>query len=54
MSAQPQRLYTEAWSDYALLDAGNGQKLERWGGALLRFAQKLMPTSNRLGLCKNG
>jgi 23S rRNA (cytosine1962-C5)-methyltransferase len=31
MSAQPQRLYTEAWSDYALLDAGNGQKLERWG-----------------------
>ena len=31
MSAQSQRLYTEAWSDYALLDAGNGQKLERWG-----------------------
>lgn len=34
MSAQPQRLYTEAWSDYALLDAGNGQKLERWGGII--------------------
>ena len=31
MSEQYQRLYTEAWSDYALLDAGYGQKLERWG-----------------------
>ena len=31
MFAQSQRLYTEAWSEYALLDAGHGQKLERWG-----------------------
>lgn len=23
------------WKDYALLDAGNGEKLERWGGVLL-------------------
>lgn len=24
-------IYTEHWPDYALLDAGNGEKLERWG-----------------------
>ena len=26
-----QHLYTQGWDDYALLDAGNGKKLERWG-----------------------
>jgi 23S rRNA (cytosine1962-C5)-methyltransferase len=26
-----QRLYTQAWDDYELIDAGNGKKLERWG-----------------------
>ena len=26
---------SDGWSDYALLDAGDGQKLERWGNAVL-------------------
>lgn len=26
-----QRLYTQGWDDYELIDAGNGKKLERWG-----------------------
>ena len=25
------RIYTTGWQDYELIDAGNGQKLERWG-----------------------
>ena len=25
------RLYTEGWTDYELIDAGGGKKLERWG-----------------------
>lgn len=28
------RLYTEGWDDYELIDAGNGNKLERWGNIL--------------------
>ena len=27
----PVMLETEGWSDYALLDSGNGEKLERYG-----------------------
>jgi len=26
-----QKLYTQGWSDYELIDAGGGKKLERWG-----------------------
>jgi 23S rRNA (cytosine1962-C5)-methyltransferase len=26
-----ERLYTESWQDYELIDAGGGKKLERWG-----------------------
>jgi 23S rRNA (cytosine1962-C5)-methyltransferase len=29
-----QRIFTQGWDDYQLLDAGNGQKLERWGQVL--------------------
>ncbi|MFM8342353.1 MAG: class I SAM-dependent methyltransferase [Methylomonas sp.] len=29
-----QRIVTQGWDDYQLLDAGNGQKLERWGQVL--------------------
>ncbi|WP_028488795.1 class I SAM-dependent methyltransferase [Thiothrix lacustris] len=29
-----QRIYTQSWDDYELLDAGNGKKLERWGNIL--------------------
>jgi 23S rRNA (cytosine1962-C5)-methyltransferase len=29
-----QRLYTQGWDDYELIDAGNGKKLERWGKIL--------------------
>ncbi|MGB3916561.1 class I SAM-dependent methyltransferase [Thiothrix litoralis] len=29
-----QRLYTQGWDDYELLDAGDGKKLERWGKIL--------------------
>ena len=25
------KLYTSSWSDYELIDAGGGKKLERWG-----------------------
>ena len=28
---QHHRLYAQGWQDYELIDAGNGQKLERWG-----------------------
>lgn len=28
---QELRLYTSGWSDYELIDAGGGKKLERWG-----------------------
>lgn len=28
------RTYGSAWPDYALLDAGDGKKLERWGGVI--------------------
>jgi hypothetical protein len=27
------RLAADQWHDYELLDAGNGEKLERWGDA---------------------
>ena len=30
------RLAADQWHDYELLDAGNGEKLERWGGTVLR------------------
>jgi 23S rRNA (cytosine1962-C5)-methyltransferase len=26
-----ERIYTEGWADYELIDAGGGKKLERWG-----------------------
>ena len=25
------RIYSQSWTDYELLDAGNDRKLERWG-----------------------
>ncbi len=28
--------YTEGWTDYTILDTGDGEKLERWGRYLLR------------------
>ena len=28
-------LIADKWQDYELLDAGGGEKLERWGDALL-------------------
>jgi 23S rRNA (cytosine1962-C5)-methyltransferase len=28
------RLYTEGWTDYELIDAGGGKKLERWGNTI--------------------
>ena len=28
-------LIADKWQDYELLDAGDGEKLERWGDALL-------------------
>lgn len=28
------RIYSQGWEDYELLDAGNGKKLERWGGII--------------------
>lgn len=31
---QNQHLYTQGWDDYELVDAGNGKKLERWGGII--------------------
>lgn len=32
MSAE--RIYTNPWSDYELIDAGGGKKLERWGNVI--------------------
>jgi len=29
-------LLADGWKDYELIDAGNGEKLERWGGYILR------------------
>lgn len=29
-----ERLYTEFWKDYELIDAGGGKKLERWGSII--------------------
>ena len=26
---------TDGWQDYEIIDAGNGEKLERWGGVVL-------------------
>ena len=31
LSATPETLVTRGWADYALLDSGNGRKLERYG-----------------------
>jgi 23S rRNA (cytosine1962-C5)-methyltransferase len=32
MSSKPEdRIYSDSWKDYALMDAGGGKKLERWG-----------------------
>lgn len=28
---EKERIYTEGWDDYELIDAGGGKKLERWG-----------------------
>ena len=28
---EKERIYTEGWEDYELIDAGGGKKLERWG-----------------------
>ena len=27
---------SDKWNDYECLDAGNGEKLERWGNVILR------------------
>ena len=35
LSAQPEILRTRAWADYALVDSGDGRKLERYGKALV-------------------
>lgn len=32
LSSTPETLVTRGWSDYALLDSGDGKKLERYGG----------------------
>jgi 23S rRNA (cytosine1962-C5)-methyltransferase len=32
LSPTPETLVTRSWSDYALLDSGDGKKLERYGG----------------------
>ena len=32
LSPTPETLVTRGWSDYALLDSGDGKKLERYGG----------------------
>jgi 23S rRNA (cytosine1962-C5)-methyltransferase len=29
-----ERLYTDSWEDYELIDAGGGKKLERWGSII--------------------
>ena len=29
-----ERIYTEGWDDYELIDAGGGKKLERWGSII--------------------
>ena len=31
---EQERLYTEFWEDYELIDAGGGKKLERWGSII--------------------
>jgi 23S rRNA (cytosine1962-C5)-methyltransferase len=31
LSSSPETLVTRGWSDYALLDSGDGRKLERYG-----------------------
>jgi len=31
LSSSPETLVTHGWSDYALLDSGDGRKLERYG-----------------------
>lgn len=34
MSKTEDRIYTDFWDDYELIDAGGGKKLERWGSIL--------------------
>ena len=31
LNPSPETLFTRAWPDYALLDSGDGRKLERYG-----------------------
>ncbi len=42
------------WKDYTVLDAGNGEKLERWGNVVLRRpdAQVLWPLVTETGIWK--
>ncbi|SDW60614.1 class I SAM-dependent methyltransferase [Paenibacillus sp. CF384] len=44
----------DLWKDYELLDTGNGEKLERWGGYVLRRPdpQVIWPIANESGLWK--
>lgn len=34
VSKEEDRIYTQPWKDYELLDAGGGKKLERWGSII--------------------
>jgi 23S rRNA (cytosine1962-C5)-methyltransferase len=34
VSKTEDRIYSEAWKDYELIDAGGGKKLERWGSII--------------------
>lgn len=45
----------DGWKDYELIDTGGGEKLERWGGFILRRPdpQIIWPISNEEGLWKN-
>ncbi len=48
-------LLAEDWKDYELLDAGNGEKLERWGNIVLRRPdpQIIWPSSAETSVWKN-
>ena len=34
VSKEEDRIYTQPWKDYELIDAGGGKKLERWGSVI--------------------
>jgi len=48
-------LIPEGWKDYELLDAGGGEKLERWGRFVLRRPdpQAIWPMNDKNGLWEN-